>query len=266
MRHAPGLVMNTRSMLLVLGLGLAVGGLGCQVSITDGEDDDCDGPQPAVGSCGQQHVCIDGEWVEEEGDFFCAPCPQHQPSDGAACEILDQACEYEEEIGCDYEPTIVTARCTEDGWFTAYGNCQPEPECPESLPTAGTDCSSWPYAYWCSYPTNCGSDVQMHCESTAEGQVWVVDSAPSCEGSCSDAGDSASCGLFAGCQWLEPGCSDLTQSPIAAGCYPLDDCTTAPASCGPEEQCSAFIYDPCFGQKCDACGAEYSLCVSGQVD
>lgn len=260
--------MKTRSMLLVLGLGLSVSALGCQVTVTDGGDDDCESPRPDPGSCGQQYVCDDGEWVQEEGDFFCVPCPAHQPSDGEACEILDQACQYEEEYGCDIEPTILTSRCTEDGWFTAYPNCQPEPECPEDMPVAGTDCSGWNYAYWCAYATNCGegSDVEMHCELSPEGSVWIVDSQPSCGGSCSDAADTGSCALIAGCQWLEPGCADETQTAIDAGCYPIDDCTTVADLCGTEEVCSAFVYNPCFDMPCEACGGEYSLCVPGKIN
>jgi len=265
MGHAQRRLMKTRLMWLGLGLGLVLAPLGCQVTVNDG-DDDCSLAMPVGDECGRDFVCVDGSWVLEEGQSFCTPCPEYQPSDGEACSAIGQTCQYEEEFGCDTEISFVTSRCTEDGWFTAYPNCQPEPVCPDDMPIAGSDCSDWDFAYWCDYPTNCGdgSSVSMHCEITVEASTWVIDSEPSCQLACADASGTAECAAIAGCQWLEPGCAEPPQTAISAGCYPIDDCTVN--ACTPDEVCSPYVYNPCFDQPCDACGGEYSLCTPVKLD
>lgn len=267
--------MNTRTVLLVAA-GLVVSGIvvGCGSTISDDgetqpDPEDC-GPLPAEPGCGEQWECMDGEWVRFDNiqPDFCVPCPEVAPANGSACDAIGMQCAYDEEYGCDEGPTTFTAECTDEGWLILYPRCLPEPICPEDKPTVGTDCTGWDEAYYCSYDVACDElgNVGMHCELGGEMPTWVLDSgSETCsQTACAAASTAADCAGFDGCQWLEPGCATEEQQAITAGCYPTQDCLVTDA-CGPEEICSAYVYNPCFEQPCDACGGEYSVCTPAEL-
>lgn len=261
--------MNTRLAQLLTGFSLLAIAQACTVQISDNDGDggdggghDC-GSRPAIEpECGTEWVCEIGEWVTiPVDDAACAACPNDRPVDGAACPSPGLRCDYEEYYDCGEGGETVTTQCTEDGWVTFWPRCSPAPECPESPPEAGTDCSDWPDAWYCDYATNCGPDsyLSMHCELGVTPPTWVVDGAPNC-GGCESVGDADSCAVTSGCQWLEPGCAEDPAQLITAGCYPIDDCLVTD-DCGEDETCAPLIYNPCFDSKCGACGAEYNTCV-----
>ena len=259
--------MKTRALALLAGLALPVLALGCQVTVTNGED--C-GEMPAVDlECGYGLECVDGEWVSvSQGDALCEACPESLPADGDACSTIGMECEYYGYQGeCGEESTPVYAECTDSGWVSYWTRCQPEPVCPDTLPAAGTDCSGWDEAYWCNYEVACDelAMVSMHCDFASDPPLWVVDSgSPTCGLTCDVFADRESCATNAACQWLEPGCAGEDQIAITAGCFPVNDCL-ATGACGEQQICAELVYDPCFEQPCDACGATTYQCVDVEV-
>lgn len=214
---------------------------------------DCDGTAT--------YQCSGASWVAIEQDTSCHECPFSPPSDGSACADPGMRCEYFEEVDCGGNTTYVV-ECTEDGWVSYVPRCQPEPICPALAPEPGTDCTGWYDAYYCQFSLSCSPDafIDLHCDLGTTPPLWVVDYVQPCPGSCSAAGDSETCALTQGCQWLQPGCSDELQQPIAEGCYPNDDCLIT--GCDDNQTCAPFVYDPCVDSGCNACGAEYNACVT----
>ncbi|NUP04624.1 MAG: hypothetical protein HOW73_01015 [Polyangiaceae bacterium] len=259
--------MNKRLMVALAALALPLWLQGCGASISDdadGNDDEC-GPAPGeAAGCGFDWMCVDGSWELVEVPTFapCVECPASQPADGSACEEIGQECQYEVEYGCDDFPETITSQCTENGWMSFWPRCQPEPECPDTPPQAGTDCTGWDFAYYCSYEVDCGELglLDMHCDFSTTPPLWVVDGGSDCVPTdCSAVTDAGVCNTTGGCQWLVPGCANDGQISITEGCYPVDDCLVT-NECGPEEICVPEIYDPCIDGGCGACGIEYHVC------
>lgn len=266
MGRAIGPAMNTRLLVAFASVASIAFLQGCQATVVNDGDDgtggggEC-GERPADTFCGSNWECVDGEWEQSGGDF-CAECPDQLPSDGAECPYVGFTCEYYEDVPCGPSGEV-TVECTEDGWVTYWPRCQPEPECPVIQPEHGADCSEWYNAYWCEYPSNCGGSNTFHCDFGSDPATWVLDTqSPDCPVDCTAAADIDTCGGLAGCQWLTPGCASEGEQAIAEGCYPVADCAAEGApSCGDESICAAFVYNPCEGLDCRACGATYNTCV-----
>ena len=220
---------------------------------------DCGDPPPpgAGGYCPPAWQCIDGEWQDTAGACPEPACPASEPYGDVACEMEGQDCAYEVEFGCDLEPSVVTYRCMGGTWTELQNFCSPEPECPDSLPLDGSDCSGWDFAFDCYYDitVECSADQDVAytwCDTST--WQWNVDMPASCEG-CNYA-DPATCEADAACRWLEPGCGE---SPLpTAGCAPIADC--APDSCGDGATCVTYDADPCWNAGCDSCSAPVSIC------
>lgn len=236
---------------------------GCKTTVSvDDPDTECQGERPDIPNdswCPPAYECIDGEWVDTAGACPEPACPATKPADGESCQLAGQVCSYEEEVPCG-PVEQVDSHCIDGGWVTVYNYCQPEPECPDDLPVAGTDCSGWDYAYSCQYflQTSCGEEVVfLSCAAGEAGMVWNLDSGSTCA-VCNDHATEAECGATSECQWLTPGCGD---QPTQMGCYPKVGCDLA--GCDDDSACVETTYDPCYGQACDACGASYFACLPG---
>jgi hypothetical protein len=208
------------------------------------------------GDCGYSYYCSNGTWAYT---YECLDgCPGTMPTEGDDCESLTTQCTYEtEDVPCGPDGGIVHFQCTEQGWTALGPRCQPEPECPDQLPTAGYDCTGWDYAYFCSYEVLTGCGIKTAVASCYQDgtSLWDVD-LESCP-SCADMPSIASCAAAPECRWLVPGCD---QPPaFEAGCFPAADC--APDSCGAGEACAETSYDPCWDSECNACAAPAQVCL-----
>lgn len=270
--HA-GLIRGT---LLVL---FGVGALGaCANDVTFGAEDDDDvvgdgtcltPPPPADGWCPPAWTCVNGQWIDTAGACPDPACPSFEPADGETCPQEGQTCQYDydEEYPCGDEEWgyTVTVECFDGAWTHISNYCQPEPECPDEAPVAGTDCTGWDEAYFCGYEveTSCGAVwLDAYCEWSEGGQLWnvVLYDPPVCQDGCSAYGGEAGCAADTSCRWLVPGCE--TGGPNAlteAGCYPAEDCSAD--SCGAGQTCQTVSYDPCHNQACDSCAAEGAVCL-----
>lgn len=240
--------------------------LGCsnKISVDDTDPDPdpgCEGERPEIPEnawCPPSYECIDGQWVDTAGACPEPLCPDYKPSDGTSCQVVGQVCNYQEDIPCG-ETEQVSVHCTDNGWIATYNYCQPEPECPDDLPVAGTDCAGWDFAYSCQYllQTACGEEmVFLACTGTEQGQTWTIQSGSTCA-ICKDHDTDAECALAPECQWLTPGCGD---EPTQTGCYPKVGCDVA--GCPTDDSiCVETTYDPCYGQPCEACGASFFACL-----
>lgn len=234
--------------------------MGCKGNVSV-DPSECQDPKPEVPPgawCPPAYECIDGEWMDTAGACPEPLCPEAKPASGAACELIGQTCSYQEDIPCG-PIGEVQAVCTADGWEVMANYCQPEPVCPDEMPIPGADCADWPDAYACNYAveSSCGTMMAfLHCDISAEGMTWKLDGGPTC-GACEGYGAEADCNTDAACQWLTPGCGE---APIEMGCYPKQGCDVTDC---PDDSlvCVERIYDPCYGELCDACGASYFTCV-----
>lgn len=246
-----------RSPSASLGLALTAVLAACSANVR--LDDEC-GPPPPPGACGSDFSCVDGEW-RSDGDALCfVPCPVSLPADGESCAELGQSCSYEEDQPCG-PISQVTAECTEEGWVSFWTRCQPEPICPEELPTIGGDCSEWYDAYFCSYDLACAAGVQaqVSCNFSTDPPTWQLDSdAIHCD-DCGSVSSDAECGVYAVCDWKVPGCAP---NALTEGCYPVEGCDVAP-SCGPTEICVPQSEGCPEGVRCDTCDSPYHACVEG---
>lgn len=235
---------------------------------TEGEacsgGDLCEYPSESECDGTASYQCTEVGWIAVDEDWnSCQTCPEFMPNDSSDCPSVGLRCEYTEEVDCGGNTTVVS-ECTEDGWTSYWPRCLPEPICPPLAPEPGTDCTGWADAYYCQFSLSCSPDafIDMHCDFGITPPLWVVDYVQPCEGSCWGA-DQSSCLVTDGCQWLEPGCSDEPQQPIAEGCYPKDDCLVT--GCDDNQICTPFVYDPCVDSGCNACGAEFNLCISAKL-
>jgi len=200
-----------------------------------------------------------------------AACPSEIPSSGDACPAVGLDCEYDKGCGGTW------AYCGEQGWELSHTTCNPPvPICPTEMPTVGEICGQ---QYPCAFqvPSPCGPlDVVLTCVGDGDGgSTWEyrTDGAgrpipiPHCDlppDACHSYVDEAQCAADPNCQYLVPGCGDTTEQLVEAGCYPAIDCDAD--SCGDWGSCVTGIHDPCYGQACDACGAEINVCVAdGQM-
>jgi hypothetical protein len=254
--------MNTNLRFVAAFVVLGSAACSSQIELPPDDDGSCEERVPATnGWCPPAWACVDGEWIETAGACPEPACPATRPDDGVACLKLEQECRYTEDVPCGPQGQV-TSTCTESGWVTMVTYCQPEPTCPDAMPSPGSDCSSWDYAYFCQYEVACDelALVTMSCDYTTPTPTWKVDGdAPVC-GSCDAAGDPASCSANLGCAWRVPGCASDGQTPIVEGCYPAFDCLNAESCPNPDEVCTPKVYDPCFGSMCDACGAVVGVC------
>jgi hypothetical protein len=61
------------------------------------------------------------------------------------------------------------------------------------------------------------------------------------------------------CQWLQPGCGEPALA--AGGCYDRTSVNcTSDAQCGMGHQCLKRVINPCFMQRCAACGQTLAVC------
>jgi hypothetical protein len=259
--------MTPRSLLVALASFACLVGCNARISVDGtggGGNDGCSELPPYDDeSCPPAWECIDGEWVDAAGACPEVECPETQPADGEPCPRVGASCNYVGEEPCGPQADV-TATCTERGWTLLITYCQPEPTCPDAMPEVGSDCSGWDYPYYCEYPLACSEPavVALSCDYSTPTPTWKVNGeTPAC-GSCSAANDPSSCAANLGCTWHEPGCASETQTPIAAGCYPVGDCRYAESCNGPNEICEVFVANPCFGSMCTACGAEIGVCVA----
>ncbi|MBI4956667.1 MAG: hypothetical protein HY908_31910 [Myxococcales bacterium] len=247
------------ALLFVLPLGactptVTVGGGG-------GGDPSC-GAEPATNpDCPEAWVCQDGTWVDTSGACPEPACPLVEPSSGAACPQLGMTCDYDVDVPCG-PYGMMTAVCTTSGWQTAYPACMPEPTCPATAPTVGSDCTGFEDGYYCEFYVDCGELAfeAMACDLSTSPPTWQLQGTPAC-GDCATAGTKEACGATPGCGWLVPGCADPAQTPIVEGCYPATGCDLAGCATA-DELCQPFVYDPCADLPCNACGGEYWACVA----
>ena len=185
-----------------------------------------------------------------------AECPAQAPASGGSCDEPGMECIYPDE--CDLE---IVASCEDEGtWDVQYaGTCNPPPppvDCPVEPPATGEACSD---PIECTYPFDaCGNQQHASCD----GNAWTVtiEVVDGCEPPpCGAYADASLCVADASCRWLVPGCSEGPTILFEPGCHPIEDC--APETCDGAETCTAVVYDPCHGQKCNACGAEASICL-----
>lgn len=252
-----------RAFAVVLALPLAACASKVFVEGTGGSGGtsaDC-GPEPATlsGGCPPVWVCFDGNWIDTGG--ACPECPTDLPGYGDPCDIIGQQCSYDVDIPCGPSgPTL--ADCTASGWSLIFTVCQPPLLCPDALPAIGSDCTGFESAWSCDYYLDCGElAVQsLHCDLTTTPPAWQLLGAPAC-GACADAESPEACGVTSGCAWLVPGCAAGGDVPIAAGCYASSGCDVT--GCGAaSDSCQPFVFDPCAGEPCNACGATYWACTS----
>ena len=187
------------------------------------------------------------------------PCPSAMPTQGDACEVT-QDCEY----GVDSCGMPITASCVNGAWepqpISFCNPPPPDPQCPPDLPALGSVCTwDWQPGFGCSYSVDIGCGLQtisVLCNPTS---VMVEYTAPTC-GQCATLTTEAACVTDAACRWLTPGC-DMPVLPMA-GCFPAADCA-GDADCTTAGQtCQQVSYNPCYGKKCDACGAPVSVCLA----
>jgi hypothetical protein len=260
---------RARSWLARSSLGLSwLALVGCGAQIVGegggGGGDEC-GERPAIvdGPCPSVWECVDGEWREAPTDCAVGTCPALRPADGEPCEPVGLECAYDEEVPCGPQHAA-RATCTAEGWLSVVTYCQPEPTCPDSLPPIGGDCTGWDYGYDCPYEIACAelATVTVVCDMSAPTPTWKVEGeAPAC-GSCALAADPSSCSANPGCTWYEPGCASDGETAIARGCYPSGDCRNELTCPNAGEECVPFVFDPCAGSQCDACGATIGVCVA----
>jgi hypothetical protein len=252
-------------VLIIAGLTSAPAA-GCTHSVTafGNDDDDCESPKPpSDGWCPPAWTCVDGEWIDTAG--ACPdPCPADRPGEGSSCDVPGALCEYEEywygDCESAEESTTVSMQCTADGWTTIGWHCSPPIECPDEPPIAGTDCSGWYDAYYCSYevPSACGTLwMNAYCEWNGEAEVWSASVDESCELGCGGFADAAGCEASSACRWLEPGCD--AGSLEVAGCFDADPC--GPETCDAGATCTTVGHDPCWNQSCNSCSAETAVCL-----
>ena len=234
---------------------------GCNATVSNGN---CEEPEPGgSGGCGATWECIDGEWVDtsEQAEDNCLPpsdCPATLPEFGSPCNGSTQ-CEYpgtDEECGDPNQPFY--ADCVDGAWQISTTRCSPPPECPELIPTAGTDCTGWDFAFACSYEIDCGAGptpLLMSCGFESGAALWQVDSGMGCT-DCVGL-DATTCGASSECQWLTPGC-EIGAPPIAEGCYPKLDCQSD--GCNGDLQCALYSYNPCVDAACGSCGTTFGVC------
>jgi hypothetical protein len=75
---------------------------------------------------------------------------------------------------------------------------------------------------------------------------------------CTSAADPAACDALVGCRWLEPGCTEPRLP--ARGCFPLAECA-GDFDCAGGRRCREYVYDPCAGLPCNACGGSTRVCL-----
>jgi hypothetical protein len=135
------------------------------------------------------------------------------------------------------------------------GNCcEGSGVCPAAIPNDGDACDPCLTGSTCNYGGGCGNTT------AACNGVWKVDLGecppPPPPDACEQHTTDSACDADASCRWLAPGCG---MSPIpAAGCFSATNCAGA---CAPGYACQTVSYNPCYGKKCDACGAEASVCM-----
>lgn len=238
--------------------------LGCEalIDIEDGGggsggESQC-GPKPKSGGwCPPAWSCIDGEWQDTAGVCPDPACPEVEPASGDSCQKVSQVCSYANDEPCG--PYIETTYdCTATGWQPRYNACQPEPTCPLETPLVGSDCSDWEYPYFCQYNVACldiVSMVSMSCDYSTDPPLWKAD-APAVCSACEVIGDSASCLITEGCQWLVPGCGEGPS--VTEGCYRVGDCLVD--GCAGGDICTSFEHDPCWNAPCDSCSGQIGMC------
>jgi len=193
-------------------------------------------------------------------------CPAKYPPEGTACTQPGLECNYMWSV-CP--PVDVV--CESGAWHLLTGlSCRPPPyECPQELPAPGSSCEY--IGATCYYSTgvidpSCGNieDVAQ-CGADA---TWSVSFSSTCnrppQDRCTLSSTEVEC-LDHGteCRWLVPGCADATIPPPAlaeAGCFPIDDCASD-GECWAGTTCQARVYNPCYNQACNACGATAMLCM-----
>ena len=234
---------------------------GCKSSVDafdGGEQGECeDPPPPSAGFCPASWVCIDGEWVDTGGD--CPdPCPIDRPAEGSACTEEGLECGYfVDEEPCGQPAHDETVKCLGGAWTTLGPRCEPPPECPEALPTAGGDCTGWADAFGCNYTveSSCG-DLPAFAYCDTGTWTWSVELSETC-GACDALSDAASCSAAPGCRWLVPGCGE---PPLPSeGCFAAEDCVAG--GCDEGETCTLVVINPCWNSPCDACGADANVCL-----
>lgn len=214
--------------------------------------------------CGQIFTvsCAAGSWEYADGPSTCNPpipeCPAAPPEDGSPCPMAGLACTYDRNHPCG---SRVVAECGDDLAWDVWEDVPPcnPPPCPDELPAAGSPCDPV-FGPFCYYEVDIGCGPQEASAVCAE-DGWKV-SLPICNPQpphfCYGVATEAECKLVAGCRWLVPGCGE---PPLpAAGCFPLGECQLD-IDCPPDRACAEVVYNPCYKQVCEACGAGASLCV-----
>ncbi len=213
------------------------------------------------GPCVMTFACDAQEKAWSVDSSVCVPAAVDcwAASDGDVCAIPGETCGeggdcggFENECGDDHR------------WQTVYYDggdcwdpCEGFYECPATPPAEGSACEpSCPGTSACNYPDGCGGTYAT-CGDDGQWHLAIGDCPPPPVDPCSAYGAQTDCEA-SGCRWLVPGCGDppLPQ----AGCYAPTDCT--PADCAsPYFTCQEVVYDPCYGQACNACGASAFLCL-----
>jgi len=189
-------------------------------------------------------------------------CPAEFPPYQSACTQPGLECTYPSD-GCP----PVTVACESGTWQVQPGpTCNPPPpDCPPERPEQGSACTQ--IGNTCFFPSEvyCADEDVAYC---GNGGTWELSFSycnPPPPDACFYAPTEEECLAYGSmCRWLVPGCADTTAPPPALeqpGCFPSADCASN-ANCWGEDTCQARVYNPCYNQACDACGATAMVCLA----
>jgi hypothetical protein len=191
--------------------------------------------------------------VQIDPDPQPAGCPTVAPKAGEKCSVAATGCAYTAGP-CDVE---LSCKAANDVWKSSTTSCMPAAaDCwsaqeGDVCAVVGDACGEGDGPCGEGFSSTCGEDHHWHIAS-----IGGDDCPPPVSDYCISNGTQATCETDPACRWLTPGCGDF---PLAApGCFTTTDCNAA--GCEPGTMCTQVSFNPCFGQNCDACGAETALC------
>lgn len=225
----------------------------CPIDLSLGELCSPEGEQCVYdgGGCTINALCADGTWVVDSSTCV-TECGTGES--GGYCAVVGDACIS------GYDCGARQWECKSDHtWWVknVAGPCcgSPVHECPAQMPIDGSPCDPCSDLAPCAYSvfTACGEqEAQLQC---AQGGVWEVLVAPSCD--CAAHATIDACSADPGCRYLSGGCDAPTLD--AGACFPLLDCS-GDIPCPDGTLCTAVNANDCGIDPCVQC-VSVSVCL-----